>query len=180
MSQTIATARLDLVSLGLAAIYALQEGRLGDAQKMIGAEVPAEWVEDVESPMHFRRLQMEDDPSTQPWLLRAIVLRDQGKVVGHINFHAPPGTQGWVEIGYSILPAYRRRGIATEATLAMFEWAARHHGVRRFRASISPTNEPSLRMLEALGDFKRIGTQWDEIDGEEIVFEMDASNPRPH
>jgi RimJ/RimL family protein N-acetyltransferase len=43
--------------------------------------------------------------------------------------------------------------------------------VSRFIASVSPTNEPSLRLIANLG-FVRTGEQWDELDGEEYVFEL--------
>jgi RimJ/RimL family protein N-acetyltransferase len=74
------------------------------------------------------------------------------------------------EIGYSLLPAFRGQGYAIEAVRAMFDWARRKHGVWRFRASVSPDNERSQRLIGKLG-FVRIGEQWDEEDGLEWVFE---------
>jgi RimJ/RimL family protein N-acetyltransferase len=50
------------------------------------------------------------------------------------------------------------------------DWARREHAIRHFIVSVSPTNRPSLGMAAKLG-FQRIGTQIDEIDGEEYVFE---------
>ena len=44
-------------------------------------------------------------------------------------------------------------------------------GIRRFVASISPRNEPSLTIIRRLG-FVRTGEQWDEEDGLEHVFEL--------
>jgi RimJ/RimL family protein N-acetyltransferase len=54
----------------------------------------------------------------------------------------------------------------------MFDWAARTHGVGRFRASIAPDNEPSLALIDRLG-FEQVGDQWDEEDGLELIFEGD-------
>ena len=93
-------------------------------------------------------------------------------MIGYINFHGPPSPEGWAEVGYEILEPYRRRGYATEAVKALFDWAHREHGVGRFRASVSPHNETSLALIKRLG-FESVGTQWDERDGEEIVFERD-------
>jgi RimJ/RimL family protein N-acetyltransferase len=119
---------------------------------------------------------MESDPSTRPWLLRLIVIRETGELAGYVNFHAPPGDEGWVEIGYQIQPRFRRRGYATEAAYAMFLWAGAQ-GVQRLRASVSPDNEASLGMVEKMG-FTRTGEQWDEIDGLEYVFEASLSTIR--
>ena len=54
----------------------------------------------------------------------------------------------------------------------MFDWAASAHGIHRFIASISPTNEPSLRLAAGFG-FEQTGSHIDEIDGLELVFEAD-------
>jgi RimJ/RimL family protein N-acetyltransferase len=92
--------------------------------------------------------------------------------VGHIGFHGPPDAGGRVEVGYTVLPERRRQGLATEACLALFAWARDEHGVARFRASVSPDNEPSLAVVQKLG-FRQTGRQWDDVDGEELVFELD-------
>jgi ribosomal-protein-alanine N-acetyltransferase len=36
-------------------------------------------------------------------------------VVGDIGFHGPPGPERTVEIGYSVVPAWRRRRVASRA-----------------------------------------------------------------
>jgi RimJ/RimL family protein N-acetyltransferase len=97
-------------------------------------------------------------------------------MAGYVNFHGPPEDRGWVEIGYVVSPEFRRRGYALEAAIAMFEWAA-EQGVRRFRASVSPDNGPSLAMVRKMG-FHQIGEQMDEIDGLEYVFEASLDEVR--
>ena len=73
------------------------------------------------------------------WLLRAMVARETGAMVGHVNFHTAPAPEylepyapGGIEIGYTVYPAFRRRGYAREACGAMMRWAAAEAGVRRF------------------------------------------------
>ncbi len=63
---------------------------------------------------------------------------------------------------------WKLAGIATEATLALMDWAATQ-GVLRVVASIAPDNAPSLRIAEKLG-FARAGESEDEEDGPELVF----------
>jgi RimJ/RimL family protein N-acetyltransferase len=47
------------------------------------------------------------------WWIHQIVVDDL--VVGDIGFHGPPGPEQTVEIGYSVVPAWRRRRVASRA-----------------------------------------------------------------
>jgi [ribosomal protein S5]-alanine N-acetyltransferase len=47
------------------------------------------------------------------WWVHQIVV--DGVVVGDIGFHGPPDPGRTVEIGYSVVPAWRGRGVATRA-----------------------------------------------------------------
>lgn len=172
----ISSARLELVSVGLDFVRAALTGRIEEAERIAGVRLPQGWERDAASALRYRLAQMEVDPSTRPWLLRLIVIRATGEMAGYINFHAPPGKEGWVEIGYQIRPEFRRRGYAIEAAYAMFRWAGAQ-GVERLRASVSPDNAPSLAMVEKMG-FGRTGEQWDEVDGLEYVFEASLSEVR--
>jgi RimJ/RimL family protein N-acetyltransferase len=148
------------------------DGDLARAAALIGAALPPDWPGATGRTMRLRLRQLATDPASQPWLLRAMVLRaPERTVVGHIGFHAPPDPRGAVEVGYTVLPEYRRRGLAFEAVQALFAWAGREHGVQQFIASVSPTNQPSLNLVRKLG-FQQTGAQWDEEDGEELVFEL--------
>jgi RimJ/RimL family protein N-acetyltransferase len=167
--EPIRSVRLDLISAGLDFVRAALDGNIEEAERCAGVNLPPGWNRDAQSALRYRRAQMEADPSTRPWLLRLIVVRDTGVLAGYANFHAPPEDRGWVEIGYQIRPEFRRLGYAFEAAIAMFLWAA-ERGVDRFRASVSPSNEPSLAMVRKMG-FTRVGQQWDDIDGLEYVFE---------
>jgi RimJ/RimL family protein N-acetyltransferase len=174
--ESITSARLELISAGLDFVRASLEGRIADAERIAGVKLPPGWEQEAQSALRYRRAQMEADPSTRPWLLRLIVVRQTGEMIGYVNFHGPPAAEGWVEIGYQIDPRFRRRGYAFEAAGAMFLWAA-DRGVSCFRASVSPDNEASLAMVRKMG-FSRIGEQWDDIDGLEYVFETSISNLR--
>jgi [ribosomal protein S5]-alanine N-acetyltransferase len=162
--------RLELASMSLALIEALLLGDMDAARRELDADLPDEFAGDVHV-LHLRRDQLRADPALRPWLLRAMILRGGPRcAIGRIGFHGPPNEEGRVEVGYTVLPAYRGRGFATEACRALFAWARAEHGVTRFRASVSPANEPSLAVVRKLG-LVRTGVQWDEVDGEEIVFD---------
>lgn len=176
MTPAIHTARLDLIPMTHAVLQALLDGEHDAAGRLLGISWPAE-CEIHRDVLELRLGQLEAAPGMQPWLIRAMVLREEGVAVGHIGFHSAPGHEsledlspGAVEFGYEIMAAYRRRGLAAEAIGAMMHWAREEYGVTRFVVSISPDNAPSLALAAKLG-FRRIGWHMDEFDGPEEIFE---------
>jgi RimJ/RimL family protein N-acetyltransferase len=61
---------------------------------------------------------INDSPA---WWIHQIVV--DGVVVGDIGFHGPPTPELAVEIGYSVVPAWRGRGIATRACALIVQQA---------------------------------------------------------
>jgi RimJ/RimL family protein N-acetyltransferase len=172
----IPTARFELVSMSMRFMRLLLARDLEGAESEIGAIVPENLPDTLDNFLQFRIADLELDPAAQPWLGRAIVLTEADgtrRIIGSAGFHSPPDAEGRVEIGYRVEPAYRRRGVATEVVRALFDWAAREHGVQRFRASVAPLNMPSLAIIRRFG-FRQVGVQIDDIDGEELVFELDG------
>ncbi len=149
---------------------------LEGAAHEIGATVPEDLPDRLDNFLQFRIADLTEDASAQPWLGRAIVLTEEDgsrRIIGSAGFHSPPDSEGRVEIGYRVEPAYRRQGVATEVVRMLFDWAAREHGVRRFRAAVAPDNVASLAIIGRLG-FHQVGVQIGDIDGEELVFELDG------
>jgi RimJ/RimL family protein N-acetyltransferase len=174
----IRTARFELVSMSLPFMQLLVARDLAAAEAEIGASLPVDLPDQLDDFLQFRIADLTVDPDAQPWLGRAIVLTkpDGSRVtIGTCGFHSPPGPDGRVEIGYRIQPEYRRQGVATEAVHALFDWA-QACGVDRFRASVAPDNVGSLAIIGGLG-FRQVGVQIDDIDGEELVFELDGWPP---
>ena len=174
----ILSERLELVSMSPAIVEALLAGRDAEAARLIGGRLGDGWPGRHERFFRLRLGQMQGEPSVQQWLVRALVLRDGREVIGHAGFHGPPGVNGpslpdAVELGYEVFEPLRGRGLATEATSALIDWAREEQGIRRYVLSISPENEPSLAIAARLG-FVRTGEQWDDEDGLELVFELEA------
>ena len=166
--------RFELVLFSLAVIDALLAGDLASAERQLDVRFPPEnWLPDAEHMLRFRRADVVRDPAAPPWIARAIVLPDR-RVAGYIGFHGVPDADGIAELGYTVFAAYRRQEFAYEAARGMMDWARTEHGVRRFRVSISPGNAPSLAMAAKLG-FVQTGEQMDEIDGLELVFDLQVS-----
>ena len=169
----IATERLELVSMSSAFIEALLAGRRAEAEAIAGLTLPGGWPDPHDERfLRLRLRQMGEDAAVQPWLVRVMVSRDREHgMLGHIGFHGRPDGRGAAELGYTVLPPFRRRGYALEAAQGLRDWAAREHGVLLFRLSIAPDNAPSLAMATKMG-FRHVGEQMDEEDGLELVFEI--------
>lgn len=172
---TIRSKRLELPLLSLDQLDRLAVGDGEGVGAELGTSVPRSWVDKVRWLAARRALQLRERPADAPWLLRPILRRaadDSLDAIGYLNFHAAPDERGMVEVGYTLLPGARGQGYAIEAVRAAFDWATRVHGIRRFRASVSPANERSLNLIGKLG-FQQTGEQWDDEDGLELVFELE-------
>jgi RimJ/RimL family protein N-acetyltransferase len=171
----ILTERLELVRLDRRFLEASIAGDRPTLEKLLDAEVPGDWLNETA----LARLRLTDliaDPLLAPWLLRAMVLRRDRVMVGHIGFHSSPDAPylkaiapGAVELGYATFPAYWRRGYARECCAALMRWAHYAHGVTKFVVSVGIDNQASRNLVTSLG-FKRIASRLDEEDGPEDVF----------
>jgi len=170
----VSTDRLNLVPMSLELMEALEQGDLASARRLVGYRIPPEWPQVMGSVLRFRIPLARSRPDAVPLLLLAMVLRaDPEVVVGRLGFHGPVDDDGMLEIGYEVFPVYRRQGYAREAVVGMFRSAQQDPGVHRFRASVSPDNAPSRNLVTSLG-FNEVGSQWDDEDGEETLFECAA------
>ena len=174
-SEPIRSERLELPLLSLDQLDRLAAGEGANVGAELRAIIPIPWLDQVRWLDGMRARQLRLQPQDEPWLLRPILLRTANgglQAIGYLNFHAGPDEQGMVEIGYTLLPDARGRGYAIEAVRAAFDWAESTHGIHRFRASIAPDNARSLNLVEKLG-FRQVGEQWDELDGLELIFELE-------
>lgn len=160
-----------LVGIPPTAMQALVDGDVERASRLTGIRLSKYLASDDCTWLWRIRLeQAARDPASSYWVARAAVAED-GRVVGHAGFHGPPDETGMVEVGYTVDPAFRRRGYARAMVRALLAWASDEVSVTRVRASISPDNEVSLATIRGFG-FGRTGEQWDEDDGLEIIYEV--------
>ncbi len=172
----IGSKRLDLIPLTLAFLQASLQSDSTAAESLLGLTIPSEWFAEQRL-IQMRLNDLQQNAALQPWLLRAIGLRQQRVMVGHVGFHTQPGADylrdlapGGAEYGYTVFSAFRQQGCPRGACEALMQWAYQAHQVTRFVLSISPDNIPSRRLAEQLG-FKRIGSHIDEEDGLEDIYE---------
>ena len=174
---SIETSRLVLRTLPLAALAALIAGDRAEASRTAGCDL-RDFPDEETGIVEMRLNDVTADPDYLPWSLRAMALKPSLAFVGHFNFHTKPGADylkelapGAVELGYFVLPEWRRQGLAEEAARGMMGWARRSHGIEQFVVSISPDNAPSVAMARKLG-FAKIGSHIDEIDGYEDILAL--------
>jgi len=72
------------------------------------------------------------------------------KIIGDLGFKGRPDTNGTVEIGYGIVPEYRRQGYTFEAAKTLVSWAFGQNTVYKIIAECTEDNTPSIRILEKL------------------------------
>jgi ribosomal-protein-alanine N-acetyltransferase len=106
------------------------------------------------TPQQAKELAQQRSDGTDFW---AVVLKQQGKVIGHLHFKQiePHELLTW-ELGYIFNPAYQRCGCASEAALALVRYAFANYGTHRVVAHCNPDNVASWKVLERVG-FKREG-----------------------
>ncbi|MFE2144221.1 GNAT family N-acetyltransferase [Streptomyces sp. NPDC059456] len=170
--------RVRFVELNAKALRALANGDLASGSTESGVALDEHFVGDrARWIFGYRADQLAKDPSAAPWITRAAVSEPDEVVVGDAGFHGPPDETGMVEVGFTVVPGYRRQGYARAMLAALLVRAAAEPEVRTVRARISPDNTASLATIAGFG-FTRVGEQGNERDGRFVVFEVPADTIR--
>jgi RimJ/RimL family protein N-acetyltransferase len=150
-SDTITTDRLRLVP----ATPEMIDAELEDTDRfsaLLSASIPSDWPPEPHNRkiLAFWRGQLMA-PGAHGWWLHYAVLVDRGDptLIGSVGYKGPP-RDGEVEIGYSVVPSYRRRGLATEACGALIA-RAWDRGADVVIAHTYEHLAPSLGVLRKLG-----------------------------
>jgi len=150
----VVTPRMRLV-LGTRALAEAELAGNARLAQLLEVEVPASWPpEAVREVLPVFFASCERSGVFGPWSLGWYgVLHDDGQPVlcGSIGFKHAPTPTGMVELGYSVLPAFRRRGVATEMVLGASRWALAQPVVLVVEAEVDHDNLASARVLEKAG-----------------------------
>lgn len=150
--------RLEPMTMSLARAAAAGGTALADA---LDADIPHEWA-----PGGLRLLSAVRRAGwTAPAPTRAIVVhKADERVIGDVRFEPAPLMQDTVEIGYGIVPLYRKQGYATEAMGRIIDWLLAEGGVGTVIAGCDMKNRGSVRTLRKLGFLldgaRRPGAYW--------------------
>lgn len=164
-STNLKTERLTIIPFALALVEATLRDK-EDLKRLLSVNVPDEWPgPDYTEILPFKAGQLEKDPDRSKWGRLIVHTADQ-RIIGDIGFKGGPDPEGTAEIGYSVVPAYRRLGYAVEAARAMLDWAFSEAGVKRVVAECLDDNVGSIKILEKLG-MRRL-----EPNGEMLKWEI--------
>lgn len=94
--------------------------------------------------------QSKANPQQRQWYAMWFIELPSGERVGELCFKGL-SCDGIVEIGYGLLPEFWGKGYATEAVMAVTEWASRQQGVKQIEAETDAENIASQRVLYKAG-----------------------------
>ena len=145
------TERLRLVAITPAMLKADETGREALAQ-MLDAEVTPEWPPEHWEPhvYHFIARQYTDEPHTRGYHRYVLLPKGRASVlIGAVGGF--PKLEGDVEIGYSTVPSYQRKGYGTEAARALVDWLLKQKDVRSVSAQTYPHLPESIKVMQRCG-----------------------------
>jgi [ribosomal protein S5]-alanine N-acetyltransferase len=143
------TERLEVVSLSAAHARAATDYR-EEFAAMLDAEIDDDWpLPDFAEYLPVMARTLERDAELMAYG-GVIILREPRIVIGEVGLHGAP-RDGRAEVGYSIVPSRRKRGIATEALQGLMKWSYETLAISRLAARCLPENHPSKRVLEKNG-----------------------------
>jgi RimJ/RimL family protein N-acetyltransferase len=150
----LSTRRLELV---LATPERLRADLAGPAAlaMVLAATVPENWPPELydRGATEWSLRYAEEHPAHARWGMYYVIdpaAPGGPTVVGVVGFKGQP-LGGSVELGYSILTQFRRRGYATEAVGALVELAFAHEDVVSVAAQTLPELGASIAVLEKSG-----------------------------
>ena len=162
IAPVIRSPRLELV----AATIAHLDAELSNPEalgRLLDVAVPRGWPpgDYDRKALEFFRAQLEAaGESASGWYnWYAIALDAHGRreaLVAGAGYMGPPAEDGSVEIGYSVMPAARRRGYATHLVQLLVARAFRFHPVQTVLAHTLESNAGSAAVLQRCG-FVRVG-----------------------
>jgi ribosomal-protein-alanine N-acetyltransferase len=146
---------LELLTAALAGANALEA--------LLDVSVAVGW-EGFPEALPFLCASYSEHPQGHPWGSLFFVELQSRTLVGLGGFKGAPSSDGVVEIGYAIAPAFRGRGLATDAVAQMVRRAFADAAVRAVDAHTLGHESPSTRVLEK-SRFLRIGEAHDPDAG---------------
>ena len=140
------------------------EGMLGVTVFDDGFDFPG--VASMET-MRFLYKHLKANPDVLGWWTYLFVHAEDRVLIGQGGYKGKANGAGTVEIGYAIVPSYRRRGLATETAQGLIDNAFAHAHVKRVDAHTLAEPNPSTKVLEKVGmkfagavDHPNLGVVW--------------------
>lgn len=145
---------LRLVAITTEMLEAEHSSDMAELGGLLRARLTQEWPPVEWEPHVYRIIQKQYDewPDSFGWHRYVVLDGGLGRprtLVGAIGGF--PRAQGDVEIGYSTLPGFQRRGYATASAQRLVEWLLAQDGVRSVSAQTYPRMRESIKVMERCG-----------------------------
>lgn len=147
----IFTERLLLMTcpLQLAKLIIIDRKKVEERSPII---IPLEWPSnELKTILPFYIEMLEKNPKMQNLLIWLIIDISSKKVIGSVRFKSIPTQSDTFDLGYEIIPTYRRKGYGFEAVCAFIHWAFLNEQVRKITAECDVANIASIKVLEKVG-----------------------------
>lgn len=161
INRTLRTRRLDLIAATLEHVSAELEDH-SSLGRLLGIPIPADWPPgeyDRHAIEYFQSQLLAGGSAVVGWYgWYAITRNTEGlceSLVAGAGYFGPP-REGVVEIGYSVIPAARRQGYASEIVTALVVNAFEDPSVQQVVAHTTDENIASIKVLLGRG-FIRVG-----------------------
>jgi ribosomal-protein-alanine N-acetyltransferase len=145
---------------------------------LLDARVSSAWPtgEYDRDAMEFFRARLEEGgQAVEGWYgwyaVRKADAHSPRALVGAGGYFGPPDSEGVVEIGYSVLPEWRRMGYASELVQTLLERAFGHAQVTKMIAHTTESNPASIGVLLRCG-FLAVGAGQ---EADTLRFERDRT-----
>ncbi len=122
--------------------------------RLLDVQYPYNWpppLNDANSQKYYLDI-ISNNPDCLGWGMWYFLLKNNSDkkdiLVGNGGFKGAPDEMGVVEIGYSVIELYHRRGFGTEATAGLINWAFKDERVKKVVARTLVGLRPSIRVLE--------------------------------
>jgi RimJ/RimL family protein N-acetyltransferase len=158
----MAASRLSLVDGTLALLTAALAGERA-LEALLGVSIADGWAGFPEA-LPVLRSSYESNPNGHSWGSLFFIEPKVRALVGLGGFKGPPSSDGLVEVGYAIAPAFRGQGLATDAVEQMVRRAFADATVRAVDAHTLGHTNASTRVLEKSG-FQKIAESDDPSEG---------------
>jgi RimJ/RimL family protein N-acetyltransferase len=120
--------------------------------KRLNAELAAGLIDDEwRGAFNYSRDELQRKPELFGWWTCIFLLERPRTVCGMGGFKGPPDVDGTVELGYSIAPAFRGQGLATQAAREMLRMAFADLRITAVFAHTLAERNASTRVLEKCG-----------------------------
>jgi len=141
------TARLDIITCNSDLMNVLAHG-VSELGFVLEVNIPDSWPVSPEAIPLFHEMYRADT-SLSGWLNYFAVCRENLTMIGDCGYLGKP-VNGNVEIGYSVIPEYRRKGFAFEMVSFLVYHAFSSGMVSKITAYTLKNNIPSIKVLENL------------------------------